>query len=141
MRAVRAGLPVEVGSEVGSVPVLVLPVEGTRNDGTRKVNPYGYRWRVHLRPAILRRDDYRCVFCGRGDSPSSVNRSSLTVAHLSGDVSDNSDENLATLCWPCHNRHDAPVRMAAYRLSLIERRERRIDAADAARPILALLQA
>jgi 5-methylcytosine-specific restriction endonuclease McrA len=34
----------------------------------------------------------------------------LTVAHLDHDTTNNSDDNLVSLCQMCHNRYDAPHR-------------------------------
>lgn len=36
----------------------------------------------------------------------------LTIAHLSDEVEDCSDENLRAWCQRCHNRYDAPARAA-----------------------------
>lgn len=36
----------------------------------------------------------------------------LTIAHLSDEIEDCSDENLKALCQRCHNRLDAPKRAA-----------------------------
>lgn len=47
----------------------------------------------------------------------------LTVAHLDHDTTNNSDENLATLCQRCHNRHDAAYRQGN---AAATRRQRRI---------------
>lgn len=35
-----------------------------------------------------------------------------TVAHIDGELTDHSDDNLAFLCQRCHNRHDAKERQA-----------------------------
>lgn len=34
----------------------------------------------------------------------------LTIAHLSDEIEDVSDDNLRAWCQRCHNRHDAPMR-------------------------------
>jgi hypothetical protein len=36
----------------------------------------------------------------------------LTIAHLSEEIEDCSDENLRAWCQMCHNRYDAPMRAA-----------------------------
>lgn len=104
-----------------------------------RANRYGYHWRTKIRPAVLARDGRRCVRCGDGDRPRSSGRSYLEIAHL--DPNGGWDlENLATMCVPCHKREDYPTWAPAQRAAQVERREQRIDAKDAARPILAYIR-
>lgn len=96
---------------------------------------YPANWKDVIRPDILRRDGYKCKFCG---VPNHVvgyrlpNKSFhicddfelhwcqrkgiktfkivLTIAHLDQDRTNNDYSNLAALCQRCHNRLDAPYR-------------------------------
>ena len=117
------------------------------------INPYGWRWRTVTRPAILRRaggvfdeagryeGGARCMRCAIPDiySLSLWSRSTLDCAHLNGDLGDESDENTAALCRPCHRANDYASWAAQYRAWVIAQRERRAAEKDLDRPILALL--
>lgn len=86
---------------------------------------YPPNWKTEIRPAILKRANDCCEFCGvrngttvyrqrakrnRGQSSSYTNITStkivLTVAHLNHDVTDNRPENLRALCQKCHLDYD-----------------------------------
>lgn len=80
-----------------------------------------------IRARILLRADYRCEMCGAVNHEW-VNRETrepemedfpgvrivLTIAHLDHDHKNWSvkDERLKALCQRCHNRYDAPYRVA-----------------------------
>ncbi len=81
-------------------------------------DPYGHLWRTLFRPATIALAGGRCEWCGVYETPRprrKGERSNLTVAHLDGDAFNNAEENLACLCWLCHNAHDYPVRAKAHR--------------------------
>ena len=59
-----------------------------------------HRWAA-LRRFVLDRDDWRCSTCGRYGR--------LEVHHVDGDPSNNTHDNLQTLCRSCHIRHHAPA--------------------------------
>src|SRR5580765_1698262 len=101
-------------------------------------SPYDHTWRTVTRPAALRRAHWECQRCGLPDRPLGL-RSALDVAHLSGDTTDSSDDNLAVLCRRDHRSHDYTSWAAKFREYLILERHRRIDQKDKARPILTLL--
>jgi hypothetical protein len=87
---------------------------------------YGTKWRKWIRPAALRRANYKCVRCfGHRRSPAP-----LEVAHLDQDPANMADDNLAALCRRCQRAHDnaAGARKC---------RETRSARKDAARPLLA----
>lgn len=93
---------------------------------------YAPEWSDVIRPAILRRDGYKCKHCGVAHR-AIVYRDSkgkyiecdefmknwavshgfkvftlyLQVAHLNHDKSDNRPENLLSLCPSCHSRFDS----------------------------------
>lgn len=101
---------------------------------------YGHTWRTVTRPRILARAGHECERCSIPDRPMNARTSSLEIAHLDGQPKLNeSDENLACLCHRCHRQHDYPAWHAQFAAYLARRHEERIDAADAARPILVLL--
>lgn len=50
-----------------------------------------------LRPEVLKRDNNKCVECGRGDI-------TLNVHHKNHNHKDNRMENLETLCVNCHTK-------------------------------------
>jgi 5-methylcytosine-specific restriction endonuclease McrA len=59
-----------------------------------RLDPVSYK---HLRQQVLRRDGWRCQGCGT--------MSNLEVHHrqFRSDSGDDSEENLITLCAPCHH--------------------------------------
>lgn len=63
-------------------------------------------WYKNIRPAILKRDNYRCKNCSK-----KVNLNDCHIDHIvSGKFGSNKLSNLRTLCVPCHslrqcNRH------------------------------------
>lgn len=98
---------------------------------------YPEDWKDRIRPDILKREQYKCKFCGirhksfgyRDDKKvfhecdeflknwatangKKVIRIILTVAHLDHDIKHNVYSNLAALCQQCHNQYDAPYRAA-----------------------------
>lgn len=104
---------------------------------------YGHTWRTQTRPRILTRAGHECERCAAPDRPMNARNSTLEIAHLDGrpkPAAEEQDENLACLCHRCHRQHDYKawhIQFAAY---LHRRREARIDAADASRPILEFLR-
>jgi len=54
------------------------------------------------RELVLARDENRCVECG--------SKQDITVDHIDQDRTNNSFENLQTLCRPCHGRKDGQTR-------------------------------
>lgn len=96
---------------------------------------YPDNWKDEIRPDILKREGYKCKFCGvrhkatgyrDGNSEfvdcdkflinwanangKKIIRIILTIAHLDHDVINNDYSNLAALCQQCHNRYDAANR-------------------------------
>jgi glycine/serine hydroxymethyltransferase len=59
-----------------------------------------------------------------------VSRIILTTAHLSGDVTDNSDSNLAALCQRCHLRHDLPQHLKSRKVNWRKRTGQQLLIAD-----------
>lgn len=105
-------------------------------------------WFDVIRPAVLRRDNYKCKFCGASQRSQGYRDSRgkfvecdefmrvwakstgrkiitiyLSVAHLDHDVSNSSLENLASVCQQCHNRHDAKQRAFKRSLFYSQRRD------------------
>lgn len=65
-----------------------------------------------LREQILKRDGYACVKCGMTDAEHKAKWDRpITIDHKSKDRSDNSHENLQTLCLTCHGRKDLIPRL------------------------------
>ena len=58
---------------------------------------YPAQWK-QIRARILERDGYKCGRCEA--------RAYLACAHLDHDTTNNSDQNLLTLCRACHLSHD-----------------------------------
>jgi hypothetical protein len=115
---------------------------------------YGHKWRTVTRPAILRRaggvfdsdGTYLgfacCERCGRPDALLSIwQASELDIAHLTGDVANSADDELAALCKPCHRAVDYRIWSLLFTTWLYRDRQRKIDAADAERPILQIVRA
>ena len=103
-----------------------------------KSRSYSYTWRKR-RPEDLARASYACARCYAEDQPMGL-YSELERAHLNGDRTNDAPENVAVLCRTCHRRHDKDEWLALYRAYLERKRQERIDALDAARPILQFLQ-
>jgi hypothetical protein len=115
--------------------------------------PYGWHWRTVTRPQILRRaggifergayiGGARCERCQIPDAmPLSVwRRSEIEVAHLDGDLQNEDDANLAALCSGCHHAIDYRVWALQFYTWLHAERQRRIERADARRPLLELVR-
>ena len=61
-------------------------------------------WRKVLRPAVLERDNHRCIDCGtRHDLTVDLVNPSLNGDHLAATIDD-----CQTRCRSCHGRTDAP---------------------------------
>lgn len=98
---------------------------------------YPENWKTEIRPRILKRDGYKCVFCGvmnnsigyRDIKKNFVEcdlhmqewairngyklfRIVISVMHKDHDTWNNSDENLLSACQLHHNRHDSRFRSA-----------------------------
>lgn len=70
------------------------------------------------REAVLERDGYACVRCGMTDAEHKEKwERPITVDHKSKDRSDNSMENLQTLCLTCHGNKDLIPRLRAQRVA------------------------
>lgn len=101
-------------------------------------------WKDVIRPRILKRDNYRCKICGVPNKSRIVRDSNdqwlevddlieresvrtgtkiirviLTVAHLNHIVTDNRDENLASLCQLHHIRHDQKHKAAMRKVAKV----------------------
>ncbi len=95
---------------------------------------YPVNWKDTIRPAILKREQYKCKFCHinhravgyRDDKGTFIECDShmewwackvgkkvfviyLTIAHLDQDRTNNDYSNLAALCQKCHLNHDRPT--------------------------------
>jgi hypothetical protein len=113
---------------------------------------YGWTWRTVIRPRILKRaggqfnekgkytGSARCERCNVSDHAvlSVWLRSQIQIAHLDG--SSTADEDLAALCSTCHSKQDYPEWARKFRAWLTAERNRRIEAKDAERPILVMLE-
>lgn len=67
-------------------------------------SPYNWHWRTVTRPRILERDRYCCLRCHQR-----FHASKLEVAHLvipPTQPGHDDDDNLATMCQPCHKAFD-----------------------------------
>ena len=77
----------------------------------------GYSMSAHyatgkLRKAILERDGYSCVCCGMTDEQHKAKWGRpITIDHKNKDRSNNSPENLQTLCLECHGSKDLIPRL------------------------------
>lgn len=90
-------------------------------------SPYNWRWRTVTRPAILARENGRCLRCG-------TRQGWLDVAHLvlpPGEPGHDDLDNLGLLCRKCHRRHDYAVWARKCWLTRTRRK-------DSARPLLTL---
>jgi len=97
----------------------------------RNEHRYAENWKDEIRPAILKRDNYRCQNCNKKHRTTyvfpkhgepfeipkketdewkseglKVYRVFLQVAHLDHDPSNNNPENLRSLCPACHLNND-----------------------------------
>lgn len=64
---------------------------------------------------VLERDLYKCVKCGIDDYKHLLRfGKGLTVDHINGDRSDNSLNNLQSLCLVCHGKKDTKRRLTPY---------------------------
>lgn len=99
---------------------------------------YTYIWR-RRRGEDLTRACHACERCHAEDQPDGL-YSELERAHLDGDRANDAPENVAVLCRTCHRRHDMAEWLQAHRAWRAAEREKKIDAADRARPILAMLE-
>lgn len=67
--------------------------------------PYKGGFTRDLKDRIRRRDNYRCVLCGRTNAEQlEETDQQLPVHHIDGDKANNSEENLITLCSKCHGK-------------------------------------
>jgi 5-methylcytosine-specific restriction endonuclease McrA len=76
-------------------------------------NNYPHNWLTEIRPAILKRANNKCEFCGvpnRSIHPSTGSKVVLTIAHLDHDTTHNDPSNLAAVCQRCHFSYDHPSR-------------------------------
>lgn len=85
---------------------------------------YPKNWKSEIRPAILKRANDRCEFCGRKNHSYVLNEKTgkmvmvvLTVAHLDHQPENCDPSNLRALCQACHNRYDAKHRAETRRSS------------------------
>lgn len=72
---------------------------------------YPENWK-DIRNQILQRAQERCEFCGAVNyeqHPITGSKVVLTIAHLDHDATNNSPENLKSLCQKCHLTYDAKL--------------------------------
>jgi 5-methylcytosine-specific restriction endonuclease McrA len=106
---------------------------------------YPDNWKEEIRPAILKRENYRCKFCGvrhkaygirdekgqfieldKTDKDAVIKsgkkfiRVILTIAHLDHNIQNNDFSNLAALCQKCHNNYDKEYRIAKRRINKLK---------------------
>ena len=109
---------------------------------------YHPQWKDLIRPDILKRDEFRCAFCGvehkvkgyrQRDGTfvkcdenrlewAAVNgfkviRIILTVAHLDHDIKNNNYDNLKALCQRCHLNYDRKHKAWMRRLKMNDTQE------------------
>jgi 5-methylcytosine-specific restriction endonuclease McrA len=76
---------------------------------------YPANWFSEIRPAILKRAQSRCEFCGVENYSIKENGTKviLTIAHLDHDKENHevSYDRLAALCQGCHLKYDLPRHM------------------------------
>lgn len=70
------------------------------------------KWFAEMRPLVLDRDGHICIVCQKAEQikvtawkGQDVDRSNLVIHHINEDPTDNSPENLVTLCKTCHAVH------------------------------------
>lgn len=96
--------------------------EWQRNQRRKFVDQQGYSTASHYatggnRENVLVRDGYRCVRCRMTDAQHKEKWARpITVDHKSKDRSDNSMENLQTLCLKCHGNKDLIPRLRSQRV-------------------------
>lgn len=74
---------------------------------------YPTNWFTEIRPAILKRANNRCEWCGaENHKPNPVTGSMvvLTIMHLDHNPQNSDVANLKAACQKCHNVYDAPHR-------------------------------
>lgn len=124
---------------------------------------YGWHWRTVVRPRALLRAGGRfsdelplidgetpkgkylggakCQCgCGEVDPIPLTGRSKLEAAHLDQTPGHDDDDNICMLAHSCHRRHDYTQWAEEYGKFVRARKAQAIAAADAARPILQLLE-
>ena len=101
---------------------------------------YSYAWR-RSRPADLAAGYYECARCYIPDRPMGPRHSMLERAHLDGDSRNDDPSNILLLCRTCHRRHDKEDWLADRRVYLERVRAEKVEALDAGRPILVMLEA
>ena len=78
---------------------------------------HGYSTTAHYsaggnREPVLKRDGFSCVKCGMTDEEHKAAWGKpITIDHINKDRSDNSLDNLQTLCLTCHGRKDLVPRL------------------------------
>ena len=62
-----------------------------------------------IRLTILKRDNYKCRMCKQEEKQRENIKgqmiTNLVVHHINEDITDNTEENLITLCTTCHTKH------------------------------------
>jgi len=93
---------------------------------------YPDNWLTEIRPAILKRANHRCEWCGVANGaplhrfPGDRQRVVLTIAHVYDPNPHNCDPaNLAALCQRCHLAHDREHHL---RRAAETRRRKRVEA-------------
>ena len=70
-----------------------------------------------LRQQVLERDSYMCVTCGMSDKEHKIKWSRpITIDHKDKNRSNNTLENLQTLCLKCHGKKDILPRLKQRRV-------------------------
>lgn len=99
-------------------------------------NRYPKNWKKEIRPAILKRANNRCEFCGVENHSYVIKagtenwqfpepaRVVLTIAHLDHNPENCDPSNLRALCQRCHNRYDAKHRAATRSHTLAEKKDK-----------------
>lgn len=74
-------------------------------------------------------DEGRCAALHGHPHPETESTVVLTTAHLAEPIEDVRDENLMAMCQRCHNRYDAPARVAGVKARREAERRRILDKA------------
>lgn len=93
-----------LGARIATLDTQVVKVAQPR-EVRRAYNGKAYdrrSWRDGIRPAKLRQDPL-CVDCSKQGRAVAATE----VDHVDGDPENNSPENLASMCKPCHSRKTA----------------------------------